>query len=137
MNETLKQGLRDLLAFVESNDDFDFEMKRPDLVVMQISSWYLHRSKSEQKAYVCDLARRVGTAEKQYGDEFFHLNHSFGPLVQLQVASKRDVVCERVVVGQKTIPAHGGYTIPPAEEQIVDVVEWKCSPILEEDQVSA
>ena len=129
-NAQLLSGLRDLCAFIEANDDFEFVTGQQPQVELSLATWYLRGSKEEHRAYVCDLAKRVGKAEKLYGDEFFWLRHDFNPLVRLAVTSMRDVVCERVVTGKEIIPAQPRRHLPATKEHEVEIVEWKCAPIL-------
>ena len=129
-NAQLLSGLRDLCAFIEANDDFEFVTGQQPQVELSLATWHLCGSKEEHRAYVCDLARRVGKAEKRYADEFFWLRHDFNPLVRLVVTSMRDVVCERVVTGREVIPAQAEQVLPAIPERTVEVVTWKCAPIL-------
>ena len=83
-NAQLLSGLRDLCAFIEANDDFEFVTGQQPQVELSLATWHLCGSKEEHRAYVCDLARRVGKAEKVYRDSFFSMTHHFGPYVQFK-----------------------------------------------------
>lgn len=37
-----------------------------------------------------------------------------------------EIVCERVVVGKKTVPFQQAYLVEAVEEHEEDIVEWKC-----------
>ena len=130
-NAQLLSGLRDLCAFIEANDDFEFVTGQQPQVAMDFSTWYLHSlNNNQQRERISDLAKRMGKAEKVYRDSFFSMTHNFGPYVQLKANSERHIVCERVVTGTKIVPAHEAYTLPAQPEQVVEIVEWKCAPIL-------
>jgi len=78
------------------------------------------------------VAHALGSSTKEFTDSMFHLNHQFGT-IKFSAIAYREEVCERIVVGKKTVPAH---VIPAKPEQYIpsaeeDVVEWRCEPILE------
>ena len=138
MNEQLKQGLCDMLAFIEANDDFNFEeSSQPTLVELNISTWWFNdRSDADRKHLLADLLRRIGKATKTYGHEFVNIEHPFGSRVKLYIATQRHVVCERVVIGTEVIPEH---VIPAQDERVIperviEKIEWRCAPILAGDQ---
>lgn len=131
-NEKLIEGLQELTAFIIENDDFNFtEGSFDDTIEFNYRTWYLDGNEKEVgKAKVADLVRRLGNVDKSYGDEFAWMRAKFGPHVRFGISAHREVVCERVVTGKKVIPAHDGYYVAPAPEHEVEIVEWKCSPIL-------
>ena len=58
-NAELIQGLRDLLAFVESNDDFEFvPAGDTNIVDIQFRTWYLSGD-DVRRASIADLTRRL------------------------------------------------------------------------------
>ena len=139
-NAQLVAGIRDLIAFIEANDDFEFVTGEAHQVVFHWRDWYLDSAdSSKRRARLAYLAQRLGKAEKQYSGDFFWLRHDFGPHVRIEAASERDVVCERVVTGTRLVPAQEAYTMPALPEHEEEIVEWKCAPILadEPEQVSA
>ena len=129
-NAELVAGLRQLCDFIEANDDFEFVTGDTPQVEFHWREWYVNKSPEARRLLIADLARRLGKSEKVYADNFFWLRHNFGSLVQLEVVSLRDVVCERVVTGTRVIPAQPEHTIPAIPEHEVEVVEWRCEPIL-------
>jgi len=133
-NAQLIQGLRDLLAFVEANDDFDFVPGTDtDIIQGNFHAWYLHTGDEERRAAIANLTRRmarVGKAEKLYTDSFAHIRLEFGPFVRFQIATLRETICERVVVGKKLIAAQPERVIAATPEQTVDEVEWRCHPVM-------
>jgi hypothetical protein len=131
MNEKLISDLHTLIAFIEANDDFDFCTSEPSPVEFNYHTWYLTDLSTEQKREkLQDLARRLGTAEKQYSGDFFWLKKQFGDTVHFKVTSERVTVCERIVTGLKTIPAAPECILPASPERTEEIVEWRCSPIL-------
>lgn len=74
-------------------------------------------------------ALALGDAEKEADASFFSLVRRFGPIVYT-VKAYRENVCERVVVGTKTIttqvPPEGVEMLTVTREE--DVVEWRCPP---------
>ena len=129
-NAQLLSGLRDLCAFIEANDDFEFVTGQQPQVEMNFSTWCQRGTDEQRKERLCDLAKRMGKAEKTYAESFFWMRHNFGPLVQLKAISMREVVCERVVTGKEVIPAQAERVLPAIPEHTVEVVTWKCAPIL-------
>lgn len=74
------------------------------------------------------VAKALGSFEKNYSDQFITISKNIGG-INLQFTAYRHVVCERVVVGTKTVPAQ---VIPErfVEEHDEEIVEWKCGSIL-------
>ena len=69
--------------------------------------------------------------EKKYDSGYMRLERRFRR-VRFQVIASRSDVCERVVVGKKTVPSQ---YIPEHEEEIV---EWECEdPLLREEPANA
>ena len=133
-NAELIQGLRDLLAFVESNDDFDFVPGGDTNIVNgEFRSFYIHSGDEARRIAISDLTRRMARVkklDKLYSDSFAWIRLQFGPFVRFDITSLRETVCERVVVGKKVIPARAEQVIPAAPESSVDEVEWRCHPVL-------
>lgn len=104
--------------------------------------FYMHDCTKEQLAAAATAGIK---AEKSYTDENFSLILRLGNRdrwssdINLYFSTKREEVCERVVVGKKLVPEkiipeqHTPSRIEPAHE--VDVVEWKCSPLLQDEEV--
>lgn len=136
MNENVISGLKALLAFIESNPDFDFEAgERKELVMFHFRSWYLDdKTKAERKVVIADLTRRLRTIDKKFGDEFAWLTHHFSPNVTFEITSDRQTVCERVVVGKRVVPAEPERLLPAEPEREVEIVEWRCGSLLAEPE---
>lgn len=84
---------------------------------------------AESKRLLPLFAKAMGSAKKVYGDTTFSLEKTFGDRLKLQFMAYRDQVCERIVVGKETVPAH---IVPEKHvpEHVVEKVEWRCSSIL-------
>jgi hypothetical protein len=77
---------------------------------------------SETKEELADIARALGNAKKYYSNDYFGLHREFGPFEVMWII-RRGLVCRRVVVGTRTLPA-----VP---EHIVEDVRWECDdPLL-------
>lgn len=125
--EELIQGLRDLADFLEKN---------PDLPIGEYTSVVLDefvyddyddgkRIEGSGLETMRQLARKLKPVEKDYFGSTFVLKKNFGDRVSLEFNASREVVCKRVVVGKKLVPAR---TIKEHEEEIV---EWVCDePLL-------
>lgn len=78
-------------------------------------------------------ARAFGQSEKIYSNDYFTLRKAFPGGIHLDFFCDRAKVCERRVVGQRTVPEH---VIPAQAETVVpehveDIVEWDCVPLLD------
>jgi hypothetical protein len=136
-NAELLQGLRDLIGFIEANDDIDFGAASRPAVEMNFRTWYLHDLDVDgKKEVLADVARRLGSSEKVYGDEYFWLNKDFGSHVRFTGCSQRTTVCERIVTGKRVVPAEPAHLIPAQPEQEIEVVEWRCHPLLASEEAS-
>ena len=71
--------------------------------------------------------RWIGKAEKGANSDFFTLKRRFGSIV-LDLYRRRELVCEKVKVGEKSFPAEPAQTvvIPAKEARTEDIYEWHC-----------
>lgn len=99
------QAMRQLLDFLEARPELPFTVPT---VMASIGS----REEMRQ----CALA--LGEAEKEYEGNWFNVYRMFGP-IKYEVFCNRELVCEKRVVGTRTVPEH-------TEE----VVEWECGDSL-------
>lgn len=74
------------------------------------------------------IIKVLGRSDKKYFGDFVVLTKSLGSMSLNFLFDKREV-CERIVIGIKDIPEK----IIPAHEE--DVVEWKCGPLLDGEQI--
>ena len=106
--------MREFLDWLEANPG---PRVNPDPVLVSVHS----------DAEWASAIRWIGKAEKGANSEFFTLKRRFGSIV-LDLYRRRELVCERVKVGEKSFPAEPAKTIvlPAREARIEDIYEWKC-----------
>ena len=118
--EALIDGLRGLAAFLETHPD----VPRPS----STCGFYVFCANKEEMA---QAAKSVGgRLEKSATTNYFMLRKDFGPL-RLEIAVEREQICERVVVGTKVVPAKPECVLPATPETVEEVIEWRCSSVLE------
>lgn len=112
-------GVREVMSFLEDH---------PNLPLPNIDLQRYGMTKAE----MIEATKAFKTATKTFFGNYFELAKEFTGDVSLKYNASRQEVCERIVTGQKTIPA---YTEPAreVEETVEDVIEWKCHPLLTED----
>jgi hypothetical protein len=115
------QGLRALADFYEANPSLPLPGGR-SLSVFNLT-----------KDQILAFAHVFGKSEKTYHGDHFWLTKKFPGGVELSAFAARQEVCTAVVVGTKVEP---GYFRPEehVEERVVDVLEWRCSPLLAPDE---
>lgn len=125
--ENFIRGLREMAQFLEANPDTDPTTYPGN--GREFSVYDRH-----EKSDAAMLAKLMGKCDKEFTSEQFVLSKTFGGEggPRLAFYFMRATVCERVVVGQKVIPAQvvpakEEYTLP---EVVIDEVEWRCNPIL-------
>ena len=74
------------------------------------------------------VARALGRAEKNTSGFVFVLSRNFGA-VDLRFLYWRDQVCERRVVGTRTVAAQ-----PAMPEREEELIEWDCGSLLSHDE---
>jgi hypothetical protein len=119
------KGLREAADFLEAHGH-NFHVGQTTL--------YIH-PQANPKEDAALFAKLAGYVEKSFtgrSDDVFVLRREFSGGVDIKLLTNRANVCERVVVGMKTLAAHDGYTIAAQPEREVEIVEWKCAPILAE-----
>jgi hypothetical protein len=119
-------GLRALADFIEAHPDLTYPtyLRRP-------SVWC--PTSADEVAELIRAAKADGVQiEKQHSDTQRNVRFRFGA-VKAEALVNKDEVCERVVVGQKVELVPDPTYIPPdvpLVEQVVDVTEWRCLPLL-------
>ena len=84
---------------------------------------------------LADTARALGQCNKVYDDTNITVSRQFSEQVTLAVFAPRARICRRVVLGDRILPAR----ILPATAEVripasrVEIVEWRCDPLLPED----
>lgn len=114
--------LRAVADFLETHPDWQI----PGLGV-RVAAVHYEPLHGDAKQFVARHTRMLGTAEKGTRDDYFDVRRAFGPH-EVVVVAKRDDICERVVLGTKTVEVK----VPPpgvemlTETREVEVVEWVC-----------
>lgn len=107
-----------------------FLRTRPELTLPSQTSFVEY---TWHKETLIAFAKRLGHADKEYNEYYAIVCKNFGPIKYgMQIA--RENVCERRVVGKKTVPFREAYLVQAEPEHEEDVVEWDCKPLLAEDE---
>ena len=126
-------GLRALADLLESTEELP--LPNTDTVY-----WYLFGSANltleEQKTEALRIVRMLpGKQDKETTGDLYRLTgHVRG--LQTQVIVERDAVCERVVVGTRTVEVEepdpeAVAALPKVRRtEVVEQVEWRCHPLL-------
>ena len=113
--ETIR-GLRELADWLE---------KRPTLPkFLSISTACIDALCS--RAELADYARMFGACDKRAESDFFIIEKHFSGGVSINAHGARRAVCEKVVIGTRTIPAMPERTLPATEERVEEITEWRC-----------
>jgi hypothetical protein len=107
--EAVIAGLRELADFLEAH---------PTLPAATMGRTIIY---VEDKALLAQVAREGGSWRKDFSENWFSLEKSFGGGVQLDVYTDRAKVCRAVVVGKEMLPA-----VAALPEREVDKIEWVC-----------
>jgi hypothetical protein len=119
------QGLRAVATFYEENPSAWYDGMH---LTLNMFAW----GRAARKTLV-DTARAFGQCNKVYDDTNITVSRQFSEQVTVAVFAPRAKVCRRIVVGARVLPA----SIVPATEEVcipevrVDIVEWQCDPLLQ------
>ena len=83
------------------------------------------------KAGLLEAVRSIGKVEKDAFGALFYIRKNFGP-IHYDINVLREQVCERIVVGQRTIEA-----VPAVPKHEEDVVEWRCGSLFGDEREKA
>lgn len=117
------QGMRECLEWLENHPEV--ELTAPEI------NGHVYGNNAKER--MGQHARAMGHADKDFIQQWAYLRKRFSGGVRYSVSVSREDVCERVVVGTKTIPAHADYVIPAAPETEVEIIEWRCSSLLDSE----
>lgn len=95
------------------------------------ASYYLMHEDTEadQKAEALRIIRAVGGKWDKHGNgDRLYFRQRRGTLT-ITIGVAREAVCERVVTGQERVE-RPAVESQPARVEMVDVVEWRCDPVL-------
>ncbi len=117
--ETNKQRfirtLREIADYVESRPfDDDLPFPYPDLYLI-----------CDDKAEFGRAVAAAGSFEKTATDKWLNATIDFG-FSKFQITIRQELICKRVKVGTKTIPATEEHTVPAEPERMEDVYKYEC-----------
>lgn len=125
-NAEYAAGLRQLADMIEANPGI-----KAHYLTSSINVWYAFDREKMQEIIRAGLAAGA-QVKKEYFESTATVELQFGS-IKAAALTAREQLCERVVTGTKTVQVPDPEHIPasvPLVEQVVDVVEWKCSPLL-------
>lgn len=111
-------GMRDMLDYLEENEDVP-------MPYLSQADAFVSNDKDKAIRELAAVARCPGKWKKVAEDEWYRLEQHFGPIT-LHVNSTRDLICERVQVGIKTIPAREAFTVDATAERTEPIYELVC-----------
>lgn len=118
-HEKFAKDLRDMANFIEKNEDIPL----PSSVTIQVFP--------NGKEGMGLVAKAMKSFEKLYCDQLIRIKKSFGR-VQLEAIEMRANICERRVIGTKTVKVQKPVTFQEVEET-KEIVEWDCGdPLLKQ-----
>jgi len=134
--DELVESLREFADYLE-NDRRAMELDCPYMIDV---SQYIHVygkdadgnkdytkvDEFETRMEMRKLAKALAPCKKDYSSSSFELRRNFGTKLKVRISTSRAAVCERKVIGTKTIPEKT-YTEP---ERVEEEVEWICSDSL-------
>ena len=112
--EEFIQGLRDLADLYEN---------QPGLQLPHEQTINVFCDSAEE---FTEQARALGSVQKRDDGRYFTLRRTFGGVINFDLFTERDLVCERIVTGQRVIPATEAKLVPAEPERIEDIIEWRC-----------
>jgi hypothetical protein len=119
------QGLRAVATFYEENPNAWYDGMH---LTLNMFVW----GRAARKT-LAETAKAFGQCNKIYDDTNITVSRQFSEQVTVAVFAPRAKVCRRIVVGARVLPAR----IVAATEEVcipearVDIVEWQCDPLLQ------
>jgi hypothetical protein len=119
------QGLRAVATFYEENPNAWYDGMH---LTLNMFVW----GRAARKT-LAETAKAFGQCNKVYDDTNITVSRQFSEQVTVAVFAPRAKVCRRIVVGARVLPAR----IVAATEEVcipearVDIVEWQCDPLLQ------
>lgn len=120
--------MNDRQQFIDELRDFADWLEANPLVPTPVAQrTQLWASSAKQAALI---VRAFGNCTKEYGDDgYFRATPERWRALGVYVATTRETVCGRVVVGVETVVESVPVTFETRETER-EIVEWKCAPIL-------
>ena len=118
-NIDLVGKLRELARIYEENPDV------PELYQLTVATEFVFCP--TKKEFIAAI-RAFGSGKKNSvpGDEYYGLAFVPDAFPNIQIRGVRASICERVVVGKKTIPATKEMVLPATPEREEEIIEWIC-----------
>ncbi len=122
-NQEFAESLRQIADLYENNPDFP----QPNGAFFEIYN-------CDDKEILRKAIRAMGKAEKNFYDSssptsLMEISRTFGN-IKVTLRPYRSTVCERKVVGTKTVVEQVPVTFKEVEKE-VELVEWECAPLME------
>lgn len=120
--ENFIQDLRDFADWLERTPDAPLPLLPQRFDVFSISN------KDELKRACLAIG---GKLTKGATESFFYMRKDFRS-IHYDINADRGEVCERVVIGTRTIPAEPERTVTVAAqpERVEEITEWRCGEVL-------
>jgi hypothetical protein len=124
------EGLRAVAKFYEENPGASYDGMH---LTLNMYVW----GRTARKALI-ETARLFGHCNKIYDENNITVSRQFSEQVTVAVFAARARVCRRVILGSRILPER----IVPATSEVripasrVEIVEWRCDPLLKDDQPS-
>lgn len=119
-------GLRALADFIEAHP----ELPRPAYLADQPHVWC---PRGDEVQTLIRTAAAAGVpVTKHHSESQRNVGLRFGPFEAMALINKSEV-CERVVVGTRTVQVPDPAYIPPETPMVdhtVEITEWRCRPLL-------
>lgn len=135
-------GLRALADLLDANPGLTDDVAFTNYRMLACVSWA-----QQPKARMAEWIRAAKAAglsvSKLYDNEYGNVDIDLGGGLAVQVYAKREQVCERVVTGTREVteevPDPDALAAVPkvTVTKTVEDIEWKCSPLLAAEPVSA
>ena len=127
-DDTLLRDMQSLIDFLYAHPELPLPTSF-DLTVTNVGGETLDRAK--------EIAKSLGTFEKNINGSFFDLVKKFGQ-VELRFVFYRHNICSRRVIGTKTenvkVPAPDAPTVEMVDKVVeTEIVEWDCPSLLDDD----
>ncbi len=135
ISEKIEATIRDLAVantWVEKNPDIEVSLWGTELTIYAPSTSDPEQEKRNAAKIVRAMSKGqpIGSVKKITSENYQTYELGFGESkVQLTFTVARNVVCRKVVVGTEVVMVADPDA--PKIEQIRDVIEWECDPLLQ------
>lgn len=130
----LAADLRDIAAVVERDPEMAAIFSTFAKYNVLLHPSWTHENRKEAMAAGIRALKQLGPVKKDYSGEVFKAIVQLRS-VELKLIADRADVCEAVVVGTREVEVPD--PAAPLVKKTEDVIEWKCSSIMESAEVPA